>query len=608
MKHLDMKSLKSVLPILLVIAIFPKLAPASENVDLLPPYKGWHGKSENFLRKKDDQWQTPFERMKFLDTPDYDQSIAFIKKLVQKSAQLEMIAIGKSPQGRTIWMVVASSEGAQNPTEIIAAGKPTLLVQAGIHSGEIDGKDAGMMLLRDIALGKYPDLLNRVNWLFIPILSVDAHEQRGLFNRVNQRGPEHMGWRTNALNLNLNRDYTKLETPELQAVIKVINRWHPTMYFDVHVTDGEDYQYDMTYGYANSFADSPNISQWFEKNFRPRMDQSLKKMGHLGGPLVFGVDPNDFKKGISGWNATPRFSNGYGDVRHLPTILWENHSLKPYKQRVLGTYVVLKKSLQILSEKYQSLYKAIAKDGSLRNKTQVVTWKTNTANPEHMDFAGIKYNKGIDPETGIHFVKWTGVPKLYKNLSIYWMNLPQTTVKIPDSYWVPVQYQEVISKLRLHGVRIKQYQQPVQIKGIELIATNHQFQKEPFENRTMVSASFKQYTVESTLPAGSYEITTDQPLRNLVVALLDPRAPDSLFAWGYFNSMFQRTEYIEPYALVPLAKNIFKQHPQLKKAFTKKIATDYKFAKDDKMKMQWIYQHSKYYDKKYLHYPIIFSE
>ena len=238
-----------------------------------------------------------------------------------------------------------------------------MLVQAGIHAGEIDGKDAMFMLLRDIATGKRRDILKKVNILFIPILNVDGHERSGHFNRINQRGPSKMGFRTNANNLNLNRDFTKLDTPEVKSVLKVINDYNPNLYVDVHVTDGADYQYDVTYGYNPVFAsESPAISAALDQYFKPVIDEKLASQGHIPGPLVFVMNKRNFKEGLAGWVATPRFSNGWGDLKSLPTILVENHSLKPYKQRVLGTYVFIDGAIDALSNHSHELANAVKKE------------------------------------------------------------------------------------------------------------------------------------------------------------------------------------------------------------------------------------------------------
>nr|MBA3543743.1 carboxypeptidase [Chthoniobacterales bacterium] len=188
----------------------PQFAPAASE-PILPPLAPWNGKSRELIAPKDDPWITPAEKTDFRLTPSYDETVAWLRQLVEAAPQqLKMISLGKSPEGRDIWMIVAARANEATPEALRKNGKPIVLAQAGIHSGEIDGKDAGLMLLRDMtARGTKRDLLEQANFLFVPIFNVDGHERASKFGRVNQRGPEVMGWRTNAKNLNLNRDYAK---------------------------------------------------------------------------------------------------------------------------------------------------------------------------------------------------------------------------------------------------------------------------------------------------------------------------------------------------------------------------------------------------------------
>jgi murein tripeptide amidase MpaA len=215
--------------------------------DFLPPASPWHGASEALIAKPDNPWITPAERTQLLDTPDYEATIAYLKKLCAASPRLELQSFGYAAQGRALYVVVATKEKDFTPAALRASGKPTVLAQAGIHSGEIEGKDAGLMLLRDIAFGGKDTLLDHANLLFIPIFNVDGHERRSEWNRPNQRGPAHMGWRATAQNLNLNRDYVKADAPEMRALLGLLNTWLPSLYLDLHTTDGVDYQYDVTY-------------------------------------------------------------------------------------------------------------------------------------------------------------------------------------------------------------------------------------------------------------------------------------------------------------------------------------------------------------------------
>ena len=206
--------------------------------DFLPPTQPWHGASEALIAKADNPWITPSEKTGLTESPTYVDTIAWLKKLCAATPLLKMTEFGRTAQGRALFVVVASKEGAATPAALATNGRPTLLAQAGIHSGEIDGKDAGLMLLRDIAFGGKSGLLDHANFLFVPIFNADGHERSSEWNRPNQRGPVHQGWRTTAQNLNLNRDYVKADAPEMQAMIGLLRASDPALYLDLHVTDG----------------------------------------------------------------------------------------------------------------------------------------------------------------------------------------------------------------------------------------------------------------------------------------------------------------------------------------------------------------------------------
>ena len=308
--------------------------------------------------------------------------------------QRKRISLGKSPEGRDIWMIVAASEKESTPEALRKNGKPIILAQAGIHPGEIDGKDAGLMLLRDMTVrGTKRDLLEQANFLFVPIFNVDGHERASKFGRVNQRGPEMTGWRTTSKNLNLNRDYAKADTPEMEAMIRALNQWQPDLYLDLHVTDGADYQYDITFGFNGAGGHSPAIGGWLEKTFTPAVTNDLAAMGHIPGSTDTAnwIDPTDLSKGIRGWLSDPRFSTGYGDVRHLPTVLLENHSLKPYEQRVLGTYVFLESVLRTAAKNSAALRQAIVTDRAATAATIPLAWSLDPkATGETIEYKAIE--------------------------------------------------------------------------------------------------------------------------------------------------------------------------------------------------------------------------
>ncbi|MCE9687853.1 M14 family metallopeptidase [Shewanella sp. AS16] len=573
------------------------------NDAILPPHSEWHGASEALMLAPEAAWATPFEQSRGLESPSYDDTFAWLDKLVARSDKLQKVSLGKSPQGRDIWMLVASSEGAADPVSLKRNGKPSVLVQAGIHAGEIDGKDAGMMLLRDLVLGDKAGLLDKANLLLVPIFSVDAHERSGAYNRVNQRGPVKLGWRTTANNLNLNRDYTKADTLEMQHMLTAINLWQPELYIDVHVTDGIDYQYDVTFGYNLPKGLSPASYLWLENNYRPAVEAALTAKGHIPGRLIFALDNGDLSKGMSLWRAGPRFSNGYGDARHLPTILIENHSLKPFKQRVLGTYVMLEQTLKTVGAQATRLKSAIQEDKYRASPLVTLTWKS-APQEQGWDFKGIDYRLEQSPISGAPVVRWLGTPRLYPNLPVFGDTVADIKIVRPSAYYVPPQWTQVIAKLRLHGIRMTPLTQPQTLQLQQYSLGEPKFAPRDYEGHQRVSADVKLDRVTRTLVPGTMKISTDQPLGDLAIMLLEPQSADSLFQWGLFNPVFTRTEYIEDYAVEPLAAKMLAQDPRLKQEFDQALA-DPEFAADPKARLRWFYERSPYYDAQYLTYPVL---
>uniref|UniRef100_A0A486XIF2 Peptidase M14 domain-containing protein n=1 Tax=Rheinheimera sp. BAL341 TaxID=1708203 RepID=A0A486XIF2_9GAMM len=596
--------MKRVLPLLLGSVIM--VTGSCYATDWLPPLPAWQGSSEALIQNKGQSWVTPAELSGLNDSPDYAATIAYLQKLVDSSDLLQLEQFGTSPQGRPMWLVKASKalhKIAANPH------RPLLLVQAGIHSGEIDGKDAGLMLLRDIAHGEKGHLLANADLLFIPILSVDGHERRSEFNRMNQRGPVQQGWRATAQNLNLNRDYAKAEAAEMQALLAVINHYQPDLYIDVHVTDGEDYQYDITYGFNEPFAAvSVNSASWLARVYRPAVNAALEHNGHLPGSLVFGVDNLDFSKGISGWTASPRYSNGYGDVRHLPTVLVENHSLKPYRQRVLGTYVLLEQSLQLLNEQGKALIMARQADINARPQRMVLSYKASDV-ADLMDFKGMSYQVRQSAISGASYVHWTGEPTLYQQLPVYWDKVADAEIMVPKAYWLPPEQQQAISKLKLHGIAVDVLSKPTRVTAQQLQLEQYQFADTPFESRFMLQqARFSRVNGNFNLTPGWVKVNTDQPLGRLAVALLEPTAPDSFFSWGFFPGMFERTEYFEPYAIEPLIAKMLAEQPGLQQKFEQALAEDEQLRNNPRQRYNWFYRQMPFYDQHYLKYPVLIEQ
>ena len=507
---------------------------------VLPPLEPWRGPSLRLAAAPDDLWATPFEAGGMVASPSYEETVVWLERLVAAAPELEMVSLGRSPEGRDIWLVIASREGAATPAELHRPGRPVVLAQAGIHAGEIDGKDAGMMLLRDLTHGgRQADLLDRVGLLFVPILSVDGHERSSPFGRINQRGPAEMGWRTNARNLNLNRDYAKLDTPEVRAIVGAIERWRPDLYVDLHVTDGMDFQYDVTFGFNGRHGWSPAIAGWLEERLAPAATNALAAMGHTPGPLFFPRDRDDQTRGVLQWTGSPRFSNGYGDARHLATVLVENHSLKPFRRRVLGTYVFLESVLRTVGEHGAELRRATAADRQLRPDPLTLAWAVG-GEPRTMELAAIEQVRVESAVTGGRVTRWTGKP-LTLEVPLFTMSRPAATVAAPAAYWVPPGWPEVVERLEAHGVRVERLAEARELEVEVYRVAGAELAEEPFEGHVRVTAEPVVERRRLRFPAGSARIDLDQPLGLLAALLLEPASPDSFFQWGSRHCSAQST-------------------------------------------------------------------
>ncbi len=572
--------------------------------DLLPPSIPWNGASRSLAVEPNGPWATPCEQSKLTRTPRYAETVAWLERLAKAAPELRLVSLGKSPEGRDIWMVIASKERAFTPEAMRATGKPIFLAQAGIHSGEIDGKDAGMMLLRDMTVrGTKKALLDGANFLFVPIFNVDGHERFSAFSRINQRGPEESGWRTTSMNLNLNRDYAKLDSPEMRAMVRAIDAWGPDLYADLHVTDGIDYQYDVTWGNNGTNGYSPRSAQWLDRTLTPALERDLRAAGHIPGRLVFAVDSRDVGKGIAGWTSSARFSHGYGDLRHVPAILVENHSLKPYDQRVLGMEVWMETVLRTLGSDGATLRQAIAADRALRPVRVPLAWKSDEGIPPRIDFLAIESLLVESEVAGGAVPQWTGKP-ITVNVPYPQANTPALTVTRPKAYWVPPQSREIIERLAIHGVRMERFAEPREVDVEIYRIVDPKLAPVPSEGHVPVTATFKSERSRRVFAPGAVRVPTDQPLGDLVVLLLEPQSPESFFRWGFFLGCLEETEYAEAYVVEPLARRMLAENASLRVEFDKALAADPALSKDPSARLLWFYRRSPFADAAWNVYPI----
>ncbi len=555
-------------------------------------------------------WQTWYEKSGFNETPRYQETIDFCKRLAEASPQVQYQSFGRSPQGRDLPLLVVNKNGLFTPEAVHRSDQIVFYIQAGIHPGESDGKDAGLMLIRDLIIeNKYPDLLDHVTVLFNPIFNVDGHERFGPFNRANQNGPKEMGWRVTAQNLNLNRDYLKADTPEMQAFLQLYNHWLPDFFADCHVTDGADYQYAISYSIDQQGIQQPNLIHWTQSAYLPQLQT---KMQHDGFPLteyVFFRNAHDVESGMVSWAAAPRFSNGYTPIQNRLGLLIETHMLKSYKIRVTATYDILLHTLEILNEQAELLKQEIAladrqaASSEFRKHPFTLTYRTKH-DSTMIDFLGYAYDKvKSELSGGIWYRFHPDQPKTF-HIPFFNKMEPAIQVQLPEAYIIPVEWNSIISRLSLHGIHFKRLHQATRLPVQSYRFQDVRWQKAPYEGRQIAQFKAKPTTETRLFPAGSVVIDMNQRSAKVIANILEPVARDSYVYWGVFNAIFEQKEYVESYVMETYARLMLASDKDLKNAFTAKMKSDSTFAASPSAILKWFYERSPYWDSHMNRYPV----
>ncbi len=555
-------------------------------------------------------WLTWYEQHQKNQTPDYAHTLAFSKDLAEASPLLHYTTFGVSPQQRELPLLILDKDGHFTASQVHGAGKTVLLIQAGIHPGESSGKDAGLTFLRDIVIhGKYQEFLEHVTILFIPIFNVDGHERFGPYNRINQNGPLEMGWRTNARNLNLNRDYLKNDTREMQDFVQLWNLWQPDFYIDTHATNGGDYQYPMTYILETFGNMDQALTQWSSQVFVPFWEAAMQEAGHPVFPYVSYRQWHDPQSGLVSRPSSPALSNGYAAVRNRPGLLLETHMLKPYHVRVQATYLTFRHTLELLHREHATLKRLVRQaDQQVATpgfRTQPFALSFNVTDDSVMvDFLGVEYiQKKSEVSGGQWFIYESDQPKTYQ-IPYFKQMEPGISVMLPEAYIIPGQWQDVIRRLALHGIQMQILPEPASMevemyrfKEVRLAASVN-------EGRQTARFKVEPFTETRAFPAGSALITMNQPTARLIAHALEPQAPSSLAYWGEFNAVFQRTEYFESYAMEAISREMLANDPELKQRFEQKKQSDPDFAANPRGILEWFYVQTPYVDQQHNIYPV----
>lgn len=562
-------------------------------------------------------WQTRFEISGFVSTSNYEETMNYFQKLDNASEYADLFGFGRSPQGRDLNCLLVTKEDKTLIEQRIGEGKKplekaTLLIINGIHSGEIEGKDASMILLREILITKEKEyLLDSINLLVVPIFNVDGHERKSKYNRINQNGPEEMGWRTTAQNYNLNRDWMKADSPEMQSMLVLISTWHPDFIIDTHTTDGADYQYSVTYQVERFANIDSQLGSWLSEKFVPYLEVKVTQKGFLIFPYVSlknwsaGLD-----SGITDWASSPRLSTGYFALRNRPSLLVETHMIKPYKERVYATKAVLETTFEFLRNNSKEILtlNQNADRNSVKNfhyDKKFLPIKFNLSEKfDYVIFKGYEYKKEPSEISGTDKIVYTNNPKEFK-LKFYRDVIVADSIQIPDYYIIPAEWSALVDRMSFHGIQFfkSDYDTIVTVERYRF--KNVKFANNSYEGRQRVSFEVESFEEEVNIPAGSLIIPTNQRTIKIIAHLLEPKCEDSFVQWGFMNQIFEQKEYFENYVMEKIAEEMLAKDSNIRKEFEEKLKNDESFRKNAYERLNFFYKRSPYWDRNLNVYPIM---
>lgn len=492
-------------------------------------------------------------------------------------------------------------------------GRPTIVLQGGIHAGEIEGKDAGFWFLRDLLDGKVaPGALDAVDVVFVPVLNPDGHEQFGPNNRPNQRGPEEMGFRTNGARINLNRDFVKADTPEIQAVLGIFRRHDPIVFVDLHATDGAKFEHDIAVLVA-PIAARPDQLDETAHALSDQLQARLTALGHLPLPFYPSFPKDDDPASGFNINEAPlRFSQAYAAARSRIGILVETHSWRTYPERVQSTYHLLQALFERAATDARAwrtvAREADAADLALRGGELAVVY-TNGPHITPIEFRGYAYETRTSDLTGGTWLVYDEkTPQIWK-VPLRDEVVPKIVTRVPrGGYIIDGGYAARLAPvLAHHGIRYTKLDGEPRVDVEAFRATKVIFEP-PFEGRTRVVLDGAWAPETRTLVRGAIFVPSNQPNLRLIVHLLDPAGPDSFAQWGFVTTAFERKEYMESYVIEDQARAMLERDPALRAQFDAAVAADAELASSPERKREWFYRRHPAWDERYNLLPIYRSD
>ncbi len=562
--------------------------------------------SISVLGQKND-FLTKFELTNQKETVTYEEGIAYYQMLADKFPEIKMQEMGITDSGKPLHLVLYSYDKEFDIQKNRSKRKAIFLINNAIHPGESDGVDASMMFLRDVALGKTLKKERKGTvFAIIPFYNIGGVLNRNSHTRVNQNGPVAYGFRGNARNYDLNRDFIKGDTRNAWAFWEIFNQLNPDFFLDTHVSNGADYQYAITLIATQKDKLSDHLSPLFEKEIKPFLYQQMEAYEEPMTPFVnvYGRKPDNGFNEFADW---PRYSSGYAALFNTYSFMSETHMLKPYDRRVNATYqLIIAMGKSLASNKKEILESRRVADLEVMKQAEFpIKWELDAKDSTLISFKGYEgryIESKITKQKRLYYDKSQPFERkiVYKNTY-----KPSLVIKKPSYYVIPQGWHSVLKRLKQNGVTMSTLKSDSTIDISKYLIKDYQTVKSPYEGHYFhYNVTMDIQNEKITFRQGDYLIPVNQVKNRYIVESLEPQAEDSFFKWNFFDMILASKESFSSYVFEELAEKVLLENPVLMREFELKKQEDEFFSKSRYVQLNWIYERSSYREKEFLRYPI----
>jgi hypothetical protein len=561
--------------------------------------------SDSVKGKLRTDFTTVFERSNGLETATYEETISYYKDLADRYDEVSIRAIGETDSGKPLHIVTLNMTKSGDDFDRLRVNNRILLINNGIHPGESDGIDATMMLYRDLVEGKIEAPKNTI-LVTIPIYNIGGSLNRNSGTRTNQNGPKEYGFRGNARNYDLNRDFIKVDTKNARTFAKIFHIVQPDVFIDNHVSNGADYQYTLTHLFTQHNKLGGKLGKYLHSQIMPKLEEKLEAKSWDITPYVnvFNRTP---ESGFSQFMDSPRYSTGYTTLFNTLGMMVETHMLKPYKQRVEGTYELLKSMIEITEEEGDKIKELRAEQDKTwsAGKQYPLTWTVDTTQSSILKFKGYKGEMIPSNLTGAKRLKYDRSQPFTQDV-VYQNYFKSTSeVTIPKAYIIPQSWYNVIDLLKLNTVEFTQLENDTTLTVETYKIDTYKTRTQAYEGHyPHYNTSVKSSNQNLTFREGDYIVYTDQKAIRYLLETLEPAAIDSFFNWNFFDTILQQKEGFSPYVWEDKAELLLKLNPKLQIEYNIKVSYDEEFANNWYAQLDWIHKQSEHYEKAHLQYPV----